>query len=222
MKTDYLLGKKVQYNLVEKGIETPIIRKLNGWLKDAKLKEELEVKFREILELLSLDLNDDSICETPKRLAKMYTNEIFYGLDYENFPKITTIENKMGYDEMVAERGISVKSFCEHHFVIIDGTATIAYIPRKKVIGLSKMNRIVDFFARRPQVQERLTEQIFSTLSLILETPDVAVLLDSTHFCVRHRGIQHDHAKTSTSKLGGAFKEDYSTRSEFMKLMTGN
>ena len=133
--------------------------------------------------------------------------------------KCTTIENKMQYDEMVLERDISVMSSCEHHFVTIDGVAHVAYIPDKLVLGLSKMNRIVEYFARRPQVQERLTEQVYHALSFILETEDVAVVIDAEHFCVKSRGVEDSHSSTLTSKLGGKFKSEDSLRAEFMHLI---
>ena len=156
--------------------------------------------------------------ETPTRLAKMYVDELYWGLDYNNFPKCTAIENKMGYDEMVLEKNVTVLSTCEHHFVTIDGLAAIAYIPNKKVIGLSKLNRIVEFFSKRPQVQERLTEQIYHTLTYILGTEDVAVVIDAVHFCVRSRGVRDYNSSTITSKLGGRFKSNPALRAEFLSL----
>jgi GTP cyclohydrolase I len=170
------------------------------------------------MNILGLDLEDDSLIDKPRRVAKMYVREIFWGLDWEKFPKCTKIENKMGYNEMVIERGINVQSNCEHHFVVIDGLATVAYIPKKTVLGLSKMNRIVEYFAKRPQVQERLTEQVFHAISFILETDDVAVLIDAKHYCVASRGVEDTGSQTTTSKLGGAFKNDPVTRSEFMAI----
>ena len=167
---------------------------------------------------LGLDLGDDSLIDTPKRVAKMYVSEVFYGLDYDTFPKCTAIHNKFQADEMIVERNVNVMSNCEHHFVTIDGYATIGYIPQNKVIGLSKMNRIVEYFSKRPQVQERLTAQIHAALSFILGTPDVAVVLDAKHYCVASRGIEDTGSFTSTSKLSGAFKEDPATRAEFMAI----
>jgi GTP cyclohydrolase I len=149
----------------------------------------------------------------------MYVNEIFGGLDYRNFPKLTVIENKMRVDEMVKVSEISVSSTCEHHFVSIDGAATVAYIPRDKVIGLSKINRIVRFFAQRPQVQGRLTEQILVALQTLLETRDVAVTIAATHFCVKSRGVMDANSITTTTALGGVFKTQEDTRKEF--LMNG-
>jgi GTP cyclohydrolase I len=149
----------------------------------------------------------------------MYVDEIFFGLDWRNFPKCTTVENKMGYSSMVIERNINVQSNCEHHFVIIDGRAHVAYIPKKKVLGLSKINRIVEYFSKRPQIQERLTEQIFYALSYILETEDIAVLIHAKHYCVKSRGVEDVNSDTVTSKLGGVFLTNSATRSEFMRAV---
>ena len=171
---------------------------------------------REILTLLELDLTDDSLEETPHRIAKMYVDEIFSGLDYSNFPKITVIENKMDMSEMVRVKGITVTSTCEHHLVTIDGLATVAYIPRGKIIGLSKINRIVRFFAQRPQVQERMTQQILVALQTLLESDDVAVTIDATHYCVKSRGVMDATSETTTTALGGIFKSNPATRHEFL------
>lgn len=178
--------------------------------------DTIKKHFAAIMETLGLDLTDDSLKETPKRIAKMYVNEIFGGLDAQNFPKITVIENKMVYDQMVCIQDIEILSTCEHHFQPIDGFATIAYIPKSKVIGLSKLNRIAEFFSRRPQVQERLTKQIADCLQFILETEDVAVHINAKHYCMIARGIQDSHSTTTTSDLRGAFKTGPETRSEFL------
>ena len=160
-KADPELGRKVHEYLVKMGVETPTVE--NNLSRSDKI-DIIERKFKDIMETLGLDLNDDSLTDTPKRVAKMYVGEIFWGLDHEAFPKCTTVENKMKYDEMVIERNVSVQSNCEHHFVVIDGLATVAYIPNEKVLGLSKINRIVEYFSKRPQIQERLTEQIYHAL----------------------------------------------------------
>ena len=172
------------------------------------------------MEILGLDLNDDSLEDTPKRVAKMYVNEIFWGLDYTKFPKCTAIENKMDYrNSFVCEKNVNVQSNCEHHFVVIDGVATVAYIPHAKVLGLSKLNRIVEFFAKRPQVQERLTEQICETISFIAETDDVAVYIDAQHYCVKSRGIQDTGSSTVTLSTRGKFSEaDSEVRREFLNI----
>ncbi len=179
--------------------------------------EKIKHHFSEIMTTLGLDLSDDSLSDTPKRVAKMYVNEIFGGLDPKNFPKITVIDNKMQYDQMVCVQNIELISMCEHHFQPIDGFATVAYIPGQKVIGLSKLNRIVDFFARRPQVQERMTKQIADCIQYLLNTEDVAVHINAKHYCVISRGVQDTHSTTSTSDLRGAFKLNAETRTEFLK-----
>ena len=214
-KTDPVLGQQVHEHLVKMGVETPV--KHNGLSRTEKI-EIIESHFKPIMETLGLDLSDDSLMDSPKRVAKMYVNEIFWGLDYDAFPKATVVDNKMQYNEMVVEKGISVQSYCEHHFVNIDGLATVAYVPNKKVLGLSKMNRIVEYFSRRPQIQERLSEQIYHALSFILETDDVAVLIDAKHFCVKSRGVEDTNCSTITSRLGGGFKSDPEVRAEFLAL----
>ena len=146
----------------------------------------------------------------------MYVDEIFSGLDYKNFPKVTMIENKMNVNEMVRVKGITLTSTCEHHLVTIDGMATVAYIPRGKIIGLSKINRIVKFFAQRPQVQERLTKQILVALQSLLETQDVAITIAATHYCVKSRGVEDVNSVTETTALGGIFKTNPQTRAEFL------
>lgn len=192
---------------------TPTIE--NGLSREEKLKI-ISRNFREILETLGMDLSNDSLADSPDRIARMYVNEIFRGLDAANFPKITVIENDMKYDQMIVIRDVTVISTCEHHFVTIDGRATIAYIPNQKVIGLSKINRIADFFARRPQVQERLTKQIADCLVHVLETEHVAVHINAKHYCVVSRGVEDSSSTTVTSDLRGDFRNDSRTRSEFM------
>ena len=150
----------------------------------------------------------------------MYVQEIFWGLDYDAFPKCTTVDNKMHYDEMVVERNVNVQSNCEHHFVIIDGYATVGYIPKDKVLGLSKINRVVEYFCKRPQIQERLTEQVYHALQLILGTDNIAVVIHAEHYCVRSRGVEDTGSSTVTSRLGGCFKSDPAVRAEFMKLVS--
>lgn len=184
---------------------------------DAQEKiDRITKNFREILEVLGMDLHDDSLKDTPKRIAKMYVNEIFSGLDQGTFPAITVIENKMRYDQMVVVQDIVVMSVCEHHFQTIHGLATVAYIPNKKVIGLSKINRIVQFFARRPQVQERLTKQIADCLQTVLESEHVAVHINARHYCVIARGVQDHSSSTTTSDVRGHFKSRGETRKEFL------
>jgi GTP cyclohydrolase I len=214
-KTDPELGQKIHEHLVKMGVETPT----KDNLLDRKEKiEVIEAHFNGIMKALGLDLEDDSLMDTPKRVAKMYVNEIFWGLDYDAFPKCTTVANKMNYDEMVVERNVNVQSNCEHHFVIIDGLATVAYVPNEKVLGLSKINRIVEYFSKRPQIQERLTEQVFHALCYILETENVAVMIDAQHYCVKSRGVEDTGSSTVTTKLGGGFKTDAAARAEFLSI----
>jgi GTP cyclohydrolase I len=215
-KTDPELGHKVHEHLVKMGVETPTIP--NTLDRKDKI-ERIEEHFTAIMKYLGLDLTDDSLIDTPKRVAKMYVNEIFWGLDYDAFPKCTTVDNKMKYDEMVVERGINVQSNCEHHFVVIDGKATVGYIPNQKVLGLSKINRIVEYFSKRPQIQERLTEQVYFALQYILETDNIAVVIDAQHYCVKSRGVEDVGSSTVTSKLGGVFKSDPAVRTEFMNIV---
>ncbi|ABZ74999.1 GTP cyclohydrolase I [Shewanella halifaxensis HAW-EB4] len=203
----------VKSALIERGLETPM---LPSELTAEERKDKIEQHMREILTLMSLDLSDDSLADTPRRVAKMYVDEIFSGLDYANFPKITVIENKMGFDEMVKVNGINLTSTCEHHLVTIDGLATVAYLPRKNIIGLSKINRIVRFFAQRPQVQERLTQQVLVALQALLGTKDVAVKMDAVHYCVKSRGVMDSTSSTTTTALGGIFKSNPATRAEFL------
>lgn len=216
-KTDPELGRKVHEHLVRMGVETP----KNPNIPQIDRKEKIDIiekNFENIMRTLGLDLTDDSLMETPKRWGKMAVNEIFWGLDYDAFPKCTTVENKMQYNEMVVERNINVQSNCEHHFVAIDGLATVGYVPRNKVLGLSKMNRIVEYFSKRPQIQERLTEQIFHALQYILDTEDVAVLINASHMCVKSRGVEDTGSSTITVRLGGGFKNDPAARNEFLSL----
>jgi GTP cyclohydrolase I len=199
--------------LVARGLETPFAD--NGLCGDEK-RQRIEAHFREIMLLLGLDLKDDSLEGTPRRVAKLFVNEIFSGLDYRNFPRLTVVENKMACDEMVRVDGIALSSTCEHHFVTIDGQATVAYIPKRHVIGLSKINRIVAFFGQRPQIQERLTEQVLVALQTLLATDDVAVSMTAVHYCVRARGVRDSNSATTTTALGGAFKQNPETRREFL------
>lgn len=203
----------VRNALLERGLETPL---LPHQLERDEKYQRICKSFADIARTLGLDLSDDSLRETPHRIARMYVDEIFSGLDYFNFPKITVIDNKMGVDEMIKVSDISVTSTCEHHFVTIDGVAQVAYIPRDKIIGLSKINRIVSFFAQRPQVQERLTRQVLVAMQTLLDTDDVAVSIDATHYCVKARGVMDSNSHTRTTALGGAFKAQHKTRAEFL------
>ena len=187
-------------------------------LSDIEKKKKIQKYFKAIMETLGLDLKDDSLSGTPHRVAKMYVDEIFYGLNPNNKPKVALFENKYKYNEMLVERNITFYSNCEHHFVPIYGKVHVAYISSGKVIGLSKINRIVDYFARRPQVQERLTNQIGNELMEILETEDVAIIVDAKHMCVSSRGIKDTSSATTTCFYSGKFRDD-NTKSEFHKYL---
>jgi len=206
-------GALVRDTLVAQGLETPMIE--NGLNSEQKY-ERIKGLMAEVMNTLGLDLSDDSLAETPHRISKMYVREIFSGLDYTKFPKLSLIDNKMGANEMVKIRNIDLTSTCEHHFVTIDGTARVAYIPADKIIGLSKINRIVRFFSQRPQVQERLTRQILVALQTLLGTDNVAVSIDATHYCVKSRGVMDSNSQTSTTALGGCFIDNIHTRAEFL------
>jgi GTP cyclohydrolase I len=187
-------------------------------LSDEEKMAIIEDKFRDIMETMGLDLTDDSLRGTPHRVAKMFINEIFYGLNPANKPKISVFENKFKYNEMLVEKNINMNSTCEHHFLPIVGKAHVAYISNGEVIGLSKINRIVDYYARRPQVQERLTVQIANELREVLKTEDVAVIIDAKHMCVSSRGIQDESSSTVTAEYSGKFK-DKAVRDEFLRYL---
>jgi len=209
-----LTDEEIGDNHVATSIETPM-REDAFVLSDAEKIEKVAAHFREIMLTLGLDLTDDSLRGTPKRVAKMYVEEIFSGLNPANEPKIALFENKFGYNEMLIEKNISFYSNCEHHFVPIMGKTHIAYISSGQVIGLSKLNRIVQYFAKRPQVQERLTMQIAKYLQKVLKTEHVAVYIDAKHLCVSSRGVKDDATSTITSYYGGKFQED-NTKREFL------
>ncbi|MFY7825558.1 MAG: GTP cyclohydrolase I FolE [Flectobacillus sp.] len=187
-------------------------------MSDEEKIAQIEYHFKQIMETLGLDLTDDSLKGTPKRVAKMYVKEIFSGLDPKNKPSVALFDNKYQYNEMLVEKNISFYSNCEHHFVPIFGKAHVAYIAEGKVIGLSKLNRIVQHYAKRPQVQERLTVQIAKDLQEILGTENVAVMIDAKHLCVASRGVKDDTSSTVTSYYGGKFQEE-SVRQEFLKYV---
>lgn len=188
-------------------------------MSDSEKMKIIAAHFREIMNTLGLDLTDDSLKGTPERVAKMYVKEIFSGLNPENKPSISLFDNKYKYNEMLIEKNITLYSNCEHHFVPIVGKAHVAYISNGKVIGLSKINRIVQYFSRRPQVQERLTMQIAQELKRVLQTEDVAVVIDAKHLCVSSRGIQDDTSTTITSHFSGKFLQE-KTREEFLRHIT--
>ena len=185
-------------------LETPMRPNAFDMSNDEK-KQRISILFSEIMDVLGLDLTDDSLQGTPDRVAKMYVEEIFSGLDPENKPKVALFDNKYQYNQMLVEKNITFYSNCEHHFVPIIGKAHIAYKSSGKVIGLSKINRIVQYYAKRPQVQERLTNQIANELKTVLETDDVAVIIDAKHLCVSSRGVKDDTSATVTTYFGGEF-----------------
>jgi GTP cyclohydrolase IA len=172
----------------------------------------IEAHFEKILEALGLDLSDESLAKTPRRIAQMYVSELFCGLDPENFPQMSYLPDNSS--NLVLVKEISVNSTCQHHFVPMTGSASVAYIPNGKILGLSKVNRLVDYFCRRPQLQERLTNEIASSLSLILGTEDVAVAITATHACVTMRGIKDKSSITRTHALRGKFQSDTALRAE--------
>lgn len=187
-------------------------------LSDAEKKQRIEHHFRGIMETLGLDLTDDSLKGTPARVAKMYVEEIFSGLNPKNKPVVALFENKYDYQEMLLERDITFYSNCEHHFVPLFGKAHVAYMSSGKIIGLSKLNRIVNYYAQRPQVQERLTVQIAKELKAVLETEDVAIVVEARHLCVSSRGIKDTSASTITSYYGGKFNDD-ARKKEFLSYL---
>jgi GTP cyclohydrolase I len=200
-------------------LETPL--RDDAFKMDDDLKVELiEKHFKEIMHILGLDLSDDSLQGTPHRVAKMYVKEVFAGLNPKNKPEPKLFENKYKYKEMLVEKDITFFSHCEHHFVPIYGKAHVAYISNGNVIGLSKINRIVQYFSKRPQVQERLTMQIGNDLREILGTEDVAVILDAYHMCVSSRGIKDTSSSTVTSFYSGKFETDEQSRNEFLKYLS--
>jgi GTP cyclohydrolase I len=216
-KTDPVLGMQVYEHLLGLGLETPMdLEAVRG---DAQTKiDAIEEHMKSVMDILGLDRTNDSLTETPRRIAKMYVKELFWGMDPENFPKATTVSNDgIQYDEMVTERKIRVMSVCEHHFVTIDGFACVSYIPKDNVIGLSKINRIVEYYARRPQVQERMTAQIHAALCFLLKTDDVAIQIEAAHYCVKSRGIEDQNSSTATTKMSGCFRDPSNkAREEFL------
>ena len=198
-------------------IETPLRADAFDKSDDEKIKN-IQHHFKMIMEEMGLDVTDDSLSGTPYRVAKMYVKELFYGLNPANKPKLSTFDNKYGYKKMLVEQNISIDSACEHHFLPIVGHAHIGYIPTKKVIGLSKINRLVDYYAHRPQVQERLAIQILNDLQNTLETKDVIVVINAKHLCVSSRGIKDKNSFTTTLEYGGCF-EKKSIRNEFLSII---
>jgi GTP cyclohydrolase I len=211
---DKVSFEEIGDNHIATSVETPL-RTDAFDLTDKQKMAKIEDKFRDIMDIMGLDLSDDSLSGTPHRVAKMFVKEIFKGLNPENKPDMKTFENKYKYGEMLVEKNITLNSTCEHHFLPIIGKAHVAYISSGRVVGLSKLNRIVDYFARRPQVQERLTVQIANELKKALDTDDVAVLIEAKHLCVSSRGIEDTASSTVTAEYCGKFK-DAATRKEFL------
>lgn len=204
--TSVLNHEEIGDNHLLTGMDTPM-KPTAFLISDEEKKKRIAFHFTEIMDTLGLDLKDDSLQGTPERVAKMYVEEIFSGLDPKNKPKIALFDNKYQYEQMLVEKNITFYSNCEHHFVPIIGKAHVAYISSGKVIGLSKLNRVVQYYAKRPQVQERLTNQIAKDLQQVLGTKDVAVIIDAKHLCVSSRGIKDDTSATVTAFYGGAFKQ---------------
>ena len=201
-------------------VDTPLRSDAFDKTDDEKIAA-IEPHFRAIMEILGMDLNDDSLRGTPLRVAKMYVKELFQGLNPANMPSMTLFENKFQYNEMLVEKNINFYTNCEHHFVPFFGKAHVAYISSGKVIGLSKLNRLVEYFSKRPQVQERLTMQIGKALQTVLQTQDVAVMMDAKHLCVSSRGVKDDSSNTITSFFGGKF-QDEQKKMEFLKYIDIN
>ena len=219
-KTNPKLGWEVHKHLEKAGIETPMEQRGDRRAALGRVHAHHHIKegIRAAMDSLGLDMQDDSLIETPARIADMYVHELFVGLDYNRFPKCTAVDNKAGYNELVVVERIPVMSVCEHHFQTIDGYAWIAYIPGKKVLGLSKFARIVEFFSRRPQIQERLTLQIHGALQYILQTDDIGVFIKADHYCMKARGVSTPESATSSSKMSGKFMSTPALRSEFLNL----
>jgi GTP cyclohydrolase IA len=212
-----MTAEEIGNNHASTSIETPMRDDAFVMSEEEKMKK-IEFHFKHIMETLGLDLNDDSLKGTPERVAKMYVKEIFNGLDPANKPKVALFENRYRYNQMLVEKDITFYSNCEHHFVPIFGKAHLAYISNGKVIGLSKLNRIVQYYAKRPQVQERFTMQIAKELQNVLQTEDVAVIIDAKHLCVSSRGVQDSNAATLTSFYGGKF-QDPDVKQEFLRYV---
>lgn len=219
MEKDFELIEEIGDEHVATSFDTPMKPDAHA-LSDREKIAKIAEHFAEIMDTLGLDLQDDSLRGTPLRVAKMYVEEVFSGLNPKNKPKVKLFENKYGYNEMLVEKDIKVHSFCEHHFVPIIGVAHVAYINSGKVVGLSKLNRIVDYFGKRPQVQERMTMQIANELKEALNTEDVAVIIDAKHMCVSLRGVEDTSSSTVTASYSGAFQNE-ETKREFLQYIYG-
>lgn len=213
------LGMQIHDHLVKMGVESPINFDVYSSTTDSDKINFIESRMKEVLQIMGFDLQNDSVYNTPYRVAKMMVKETMSGLDYSKFPRIMVFENTFRSSSMVVERNMKSMSVCSHHIVTIDGVCNVAYIPGEKVIGLSKISRVVDFFSRRPQEAERLVQQIYYALQFILGVDDVAVYLSGVHYCLKSRGANEADADTVTAKLGGAFKNDSQTRKEFYDII---
>lgn len=209
--------KDIEKLLMNSDLNTPL-RRDAFLLSDDEKVELITEKFSEIMNILGLDLTDDSLKDTPKRVAKMYVKEIFEGLNPHKLPKLSLFQNKYGYHQILLEKNIHFTSTCEHHFLPIVGKAHVAYIPNEKVVGLSKLNRVVKYFAKRPQVQERLTLQIAEYLQEALDTEHVAVIIDAEHYCIISRGIEDINSSTVTSDFRGKF-QDFDMQNKLMQMI---
>lgn len=209
-------AQKVQQALKQHNLENPAFFKAGCC---CTKKQQIADHMSQVLQIIGLDLTNDSVRNTPKRLANMYLDEVFSGLNYQNFPKITKIANQMQCKEMVLIDHINLNSTCEHHFLPIIGKVAVAYYPENWVLGLSKINRLVKFFAKRPQIQERFTKQVLLAMQTILETENVAVYVKATHCCVTARGIEDTQSNTTTSAFGGIFQTEDKKRLEFLQLI---
>ncbi|MEI6188779.1 MAG: GTP cyclohydrolase I FolE [Chitinophagia bacterium] len=220
MELSHLIIEEMGDEHKASSVETPLRNDAFDKTDDEKVAA-IEPHFKAIMEILGLDLNDDSLKGTPLRVAKMYVKELFQGLNPANMPSMTLFENKFQYNEMLVEKNINFYTNCEHHFVPFFGKAHVAYISSGKVIGLSKLNRLVEYFSKRPQVQERLTMQIGKALQTIMQTQDVAVMMDAKHLCVSSRGVKDDSSNTITTFFGGQF-QDEKVKMEFLKYIDIN
>jgi len=220
MELSHLIIEEMGDEHKASSVETPLRSDAFDKTDDEKVAA-IEPHFKAIMEILGLDLNDDSLKGTPLRVAKMYVKELFQGLNPANMPSMTLFENKFQYNEMLVEKNINFYTNCEHHFVPFFGKAHVAYISSGKVIGLSKLNRLVEYFSKRPQVQERLTMQIGKALQTIMQTQDVAVMMDAKHLCVSSRGVKDDSSNTITSFFGGQF-QDEKVKLQFLKYIEIN
>ena len=212
---DFQLGEIIHNLMLKNNLESAVnYDVIQKWQDDEKI-ETITHKFSEFIKELGMDLNNNSIKDTPRRVVRFYLNELFYGLDYRNFPKISFDDNIYNYNSPLISSGIKVTSTCEHHFVSINGQAVVGYIPKNRIVGLSKINRVVDFFAKRPQVQERMTKQLYVALKYILDTDDVAVAINAKHNCIVIRGVKDSNTRNITFELGGKFSEDQVLKDNF-------